>query len=33
MTVLRELVDMDSRLHAIARELLGLPVTPAAAAA
>jgi len=33
MRVLRELVDMDSRVHAIARELLGLPVTPLAEAA
>jgi len=33
MNILRELVDMDARLHTIARELLGLPITPAAAAA
>jgi len=33
MNILRELVDMDARLHSIARELLGLPITPAAAAA
>ena len=33
MNILRELVDMDARLHTIARELLGLPITPAAPAA